>query len=376
MTEGYNPFPGFLRVDSTCDLQNTDTSGLEDGCLAHVEGTERYYRLSFRVPAPPVTGVNVLSTYNGPAALDDMGALCSKQAHSHDPSGIGRWIRTNIVDAPEIDENPVSIIFKPNAPPTDVRYAHTWQEVMDLIALSASPIDVWIDCVTSGPFSIPLGVYDMKLATLRSVVFSNPSMNLLIAPEGVQLRNLSSIVGSMGIEGRPSSLATFAFDIPNPGEPPVLVLQLGAALSNRGSRSLIDAPNTGGGPGMIFALYNASAVDDGSTAPIISIAPNGVAILSLLSPGGSPANIVSGDATTQLWIIGTSSPVTPPTVGFTGTLMNLPGGISFGGPTAQRPSLAGGQNIGLSYFDTSLGLHGKPIWWNGTAWVYADGTLV
>lgn len=376
MTEGYNPFPGFLRVETTCDLQNTDTSGLEDGCLAHVESLERYYRLSFHVPAPAVTGVNVLSTCNGPQARDAMGALCAKQATSHDATGIGRWIRTSIVDAPAIDENPVSIIFKPDAPPTDVRYAHTWGEVMDLIALSASPIDVWIDCVTSGPFSIPLGVYDMKLATLRSVAFSNPDMNRLEAPEGVQLRNLSSIVGSMTVRGIPSSLATFAFDAPNPAEPPALVLQLGAALSNLGSRALMDAPNTGGGPGVIVALYNASVIDPGSTAPIIAIAPNAIGILSLLNPGQSPANVVSGDGTTQLWIIGTSSPVTPPTVGFTGTLVNLPGGISFAGPTAQRPPLAAGQNIGLPYFDTSLGANGKPIWWNGTAWVYADGTLV
>jgi hypothetical protein len=29
--------------------------------------------------------------------------------------------------------------------------------------------------------------------------------------------------------------------------------------------------------------------------------------------------------------------------------------------------------IGRSYFDTDLG---KPIWWNGTAWVDSSGTSV
>jgi hypothetical protein len=42
------------------------------------------------------------------------------------------------------------------------------------------------------------------------------------------------------------------------------------------------------------------------------------------------------------------------------------------GTTAQRPSVpTDGIRIGLSYFDTTLGL---PIWWNGSGWVDATGT--
>ena len=40
------------------------------------------------------------------------------------------------------------------------------------------------------------------------------------------------------------------------------------------------------------------------------------------------------------------------------------------GTTAKRPTDV---TIGLQYFDTTLG---KPIWWNGTAWVDATGTVV
>lgn len=38
------------------------------------------------------------------------------------------------------------------------------------------------------------------------------------------------------------------------------------------------------------------------------------------------------------------------------------------GATAARPGAPG---TGEQYFDTTLG---KPIWWNGSGWVLADGT--
>lgn len=38
------------------------------------------------------------------------------------------------------------------------------------------------------------------------------------------------------------------------------------------------------------------------------------------------------------------------------------------GATADRP---GTDIVGAVYFDTTLG---RPIWWDGAAWVYADGT--
>ena len=41
------------------------------------------------------------------------------------------------------------------------------------------------------------------------------------------------------------------------------------------------------------------------------------------------------------------------------------------GTTAQRPAV--GQLIGQQYFDTTLGI---PIWYNGTKWVNASGTVV
>lgn len=43
--------------------------------------------------------------------------------------------------------------------------------------------------------------------------------------------------------------------------------------------------------------------------------------------------------------------------------------------TANRPTPAAA-DIGLAYLDTTLDADGKPIWWNGTAWVDATGAVV
>jgi hypothetical protein len=47
------------------------------------------------------------------------------------------------------------------------------------------------------------------------------------------------------------------------------------------------------------------------------------------------------------------------------------------GVTGSRPALLGVGDVGRAYLDTSLaGGNGKPIWWNGTQWVDATGTIV
>lgn len=45
------------------------------------------------------------------------------------------------------------------------------------------------------------------------------------------------------------------------------------------------------------------------------------------------------------------------------------------GTTASRPALTG-NDIGVNYLDNTLNANGKPIWWNGSAWVDALGATV
>ena len=45
------------------------------------------------------------------------------------------------------------------------------------------------------------------------------------------------------------------------------------------------------------------------------------------------------------------------------------------GVSGARPTL-GANDYGVTFLDTTLDADGKPIWWNGTAWVDATGAVV
>lgn len=59
------------------------------------------------------------------------------------------------------------------------------------------------------------------------------------------------------------------------------------------------------------------------------------------------------------------------------TVDSIPGAViaTQKGTTANRPVLSS-TNYGVMYFDTTLDVDGKPIWWNGVAWVDATGAIV
>jgi hypothetical protein len=63
----------------------------------------------------------------------------------------------------------------------------------------------------------------------------------------------------------------------------------------------------------------------------------------------------------------------PFTVSVSAPVIDLPNAAK--GTTAQRPTLLASQ-VGFTYLDTTLDADGKPIWWNGTAWVDATGAVV
>lgn len=50
--------------------------------------------------------------------------------------------------------------------------------------------------------------------------------------------------------------------------------------------------------------------------------------------------------------------------------------ISKKGVTGSRPTGLTTADVGVQYFDVTLATNGKPIWWNGAAWVDATGALV
>jgi hypothetical protein len=86
------PYPGFLFAATICELSNSDVSELNEGCLAYVEATNTYYRLS-DTPIPPAPdGVNVVSVPGGPATPGCTGG-------AGPTTDTRRWVLTNIADA-------------------------------------------------------------------------------------------------------------------------------------------------------------------------------------------------------------------------------------------------------------------------------------
>lgn len=94
--------------------------------------------------------------------------------------------------------------------------------------------------------------------------------------------------------------------------------------------------------------------------------------------GGSSVDDYAFDATGNVFYFNrsdSSRPSLTQTASSTSILVSKyspldPYGILSYGSTSNRPSL-GGITPGYRYFDTTLG---KPIWWNGSSWVLADGT--
>jgi len=265
--------------------------------------------------------------------------------------------------------NPVSVLLKPDAPANDPRAVRTWAGVMAIVAASASPVVIWIDCTTSGPYTIPAGSYEMARAWLVGAKLGNPEENKLRAPDGVKLRNLGGLASSVWLDAFPSTAPTFAFDTVSPAQPPVLGLVLGATVKNSGSRALADVAG-GGGPGLILGLLIGGSVESTSSAPFMALAPGAVALVSAFAPGSNPANLISGDATTAVQIIGTSGVQTPLSVGFAGSFSYGPSNAAWSGDTAHRPTFNAGDCPGFSYFDSTIG---KPVWWTGAAWVDSAG---
>ena len=125
--EGFNPNPGFIHAETTCDLQAINCDGLQEGCLAFVRtpiifvndgppnlGPFHYYRYTtidtVLTPALPVDGVLVLAAYNSqparqqpslnPYVPGSIGALCAPIPGQVDPpvTGPARWILVDISD--------------------------------------------------------------------------------------------------------------------------------------------------------------------------------------------------------------------------------------------------------------------------------------
>lgn len=64
-------------------------------------------------------------------------------------------------------------------------------------------------------------------------------------------------------------------------------------------------------------------------------------------------------------------------VAFSAPVFKLAETMTYKGASASRPTAAlSTSDVGVMYLDTTLDADGKPIWWNGAAWVDATGAIV
>jgi hypothetical protein len=85
------PYPGFLFVDTICELAGADVTKLNQGCLAYVGNEDAYFRLTAKTPPVSPNGVDVISVPGGPQTPG-----CPPATTGAD---VRRWILTNIADA-------------------------------------------------------------------------------------------------------------------------------------------------------------------------------------------------------------------------------------------------------------------------------------
>jgi hypothetical protein len=290
MTEGYNPFPGFLTAPTTCELQNSSTDGLEEGCLAYVVDTGRFYRLSTKVPAPAVDGVNVLSTWNGPDGLDAFGAPCVQPGQSaHSPTGIGRWVRTSILDSTASPSGSGTIIYRPNGVSEGNVFA-TDVEVAAQVALANGALIVEVDDslmppATPAPWTVPMdGQGRLTLAGANIPTGpSGVSPNLILRqPLGGVIRNLYEVTDGLVIQLDARTGPCIIQDDAN-----LLTFSRGARLQNVATtaRSGLYLPQGG----VLVASFNDLAFDIGSfPIPIVECGPApgaGIGFIAFSSTG-------------------------------------------------------------------------------------------
>jgi len=264
--------------------------------------------------------------------------------------------------------------------------ARTWADVMGFVNATECPFPIYVDDPTPGNLLIPLGTYD-----LHECWFERPRLpfqDVVTMQTGAVLRNLRRIVGSVVLQGNPTTAQCLVFDPPAPGFPSVIFAELSAQYQNMGTRPMIDCPPVGGGPAIVFV-----SIDDGgyklgnpATSFIGITAPGAACICGVRDQATNiDPTFISGPVGSILAYQQAGGGVTFAQLGtlplFGGTLLNAPVTTLGGsGPTSFRPTTVFGTPlIGTMYFDTDLAPpNGKPIWFVGnppsaTGWVDATG---
>ncbi len=252
----------------------------------------------------------------------------------------------------------------------------TWAEVQAIASTAVGPWTLIIDSSLAA-CEVPAGTTtDFNL--FATITFAEPQSGFLTIKDTALLRNVPKVIGGAIVcEAITSTSMDYTISTR-------INIEQGAAIRNIAT-STVPAISTGSIGFFAIASFLAGQLNNDANfgaVPLVDFALNGgffvLASLSNSQPGESAfrTNSVISGASSILLVIYDSCDRLPSQPGFLGTYLFTPISQSnnmamANGDTASRPtSLA---TNGTMYFDTTLGI---PIWYDGTNWVDATGTIV
>jgi hypothetical protein len=269
------------------------------------------------------------------------------------------------------------VTFKPGVPSAAGTVA-TWAEVDAIATAAEGPWRLYIDD-SAAPCEVPPGTTtDFKMYCTIDIVFGQSGGHLLVKDGGLIKNFLNLMNGSILVEA--ASQHGIEFDQPASRTN----IREGGTISNVLGVSTVPAVRIPVDFYVIASIESGALVNTESysepTVPLVEFtstaSPFFVVAQIVNTRGGASAispDVLVGDASATLLNIHDVGDRLSTQSGFAGTIVYVPVALQSylnvaQGNSASRTPWA---TTGHMYFDTDLG---RPIFYDGSAWVYADGT--
>jgi hypothetical protein len=271
------------------------------------------------------------------------------------------------------------ILWKPDGGGT----ATTWFDVMDIVDSTPVPMPIFVNAMTA-PAIIPVkpggGEWDLHNCALWGEQLGGPGSNIVTMDPGAKLHNLHGLYNEIALLCQPDGSGDCLTFTPAPGNPPILILSLGCAITNGGTTP---AMTVGANKLNVISIIDRGIVISGAQ-PLVHLADPTSTLILGIGAGAASINdnwLTGVPGSTLLYLTdGTGPSPLPANAGMFGSSLSYPQGpIGQAFTLATRPVSMGGFDplgVGLMIFVTDLGPNGAPLWWTGTAWVDATSTIV
>lgn len=271
------------------------------------------------------------------------------------------------------------VTFKPGTPSAAGTVA-TWAEVDAIATAAEGPWRLYIDD-SLAPCEVPPGATtDFKMYCTIDIVFGQSGGHLLVKDGGLIKNFLNLMNGSIIVE----AATQHGIEFDNLGMRSNL--REGAAIQNLLGVSTVPAIRIPVDFYVIASIESGAIINTESTGeptvPMLEFTStnNPFFVIAQLvnTRAGATAispNCIVGDASATLLNIHDAGDRLGPQSGFAGFIMYVPIAVRANmlKPNGDSASRTPHASAGHIYFDTDLG---RPIFHNGSNWVYADGTAV